>query len=427
MIRIDGQRYIEIEDSINQLMDLASSPKQDKQSERMQAALQTKISALKASMTPAEWRNARTDMARRQLGMGDSPNVRSRMPESSAREWREFATTDNFKRYVEPRETRANEGGTQSISWTQGPAGGYLAAPSGIHSRMLGVLKQYDELFDPEFHTPVETATGTVTTVPVWDDTENASTIVTETTDSSEVDVDQFLNVELGTYMFRTGYVGVTLELLQDSNWPWMDLMEAVFAGRHARGIGKYLVTGSGTGQPTGIFTAAVANGAPVVVAGGDSVNSGNADSGSNSVGTPDLSAAFGKLNWMYRRNSVWLMNDQTLISLLGLLDKQGRPTVRTYIDESDGTEHYRIFGRPVCISPSASNATSAANPILLYDPRYFFVRSVPSMTFVRKFQENVNLVLQGEVGFQSFARYDCNLAPIVAAQPHCCIIQCHS
>jgi len=275
-------------------------------------------------------------------------------------------------------------------------------------------------LFDSQYHTPVTTQTGGVTSVPQYDDSENQSVLTSETADSSEVDVNSFQNLELGAFTYRSGYVGVTFELLQDSNWDWPGFMEEVLSLRHARGVGNALVRGSGVNQPTGILTAAVASGCPIVVANGDSTNVGNADTGANSIGSADLASAFGQLNWQYRRNAVWLMNDQSLLQILSIYDKEGRPVVRTFIDDSDGTEQYRIWGRPVAICPSMPSISNAQNPILIYSPQTFFVRTIPAATYV-------NLVLQGMVGFQSFMRVDCNLMTINAAQPSCCIIQNHS
>ena len=120
-------------------------------------------------------------------------------------------------------------------------------------------------------------------------------------------------------------------------------------------------------------------------------------------------------------------MNDNTLIAALEQLDKNGNMLVHKLVMPSDGTVSYRIYNRPVVISPSMPNIGAAANPVLFYDPRYFLVRSVPSFTYVQRFDQALQFALSGEVAFQMFARYDSGMLPINAAQPSACIIQNHS
>ena len=49
--------------------------------------------------------------------------------------------------------------------------------------------------------------------------------------------------------------MAVSLELLQDSNWPFGTVLERVFAMRFARGIGAKLITGNGVNTLTGLLT----------------------------------------------------------------------------------------------------------------------------------------------------------------------------
>jgi hypothetical protein len=45
----------------------------------------------------------------------------------------------------------------------------------------------------------------------------------------SEVDVAAFGFNQIGAFTFRSGIIGVSLELLEDSNWPLADVIERVF------------------------------------------------------------------------------------------------------------------------------------------------------------------------------------------------------
>jgi hypothetical protein len=49
-------------------------------------------------------------------------------------------------------------------------------------------MTQYNQIFDPQFSNIVETDTGANMPFPVWDDVQNSSVQVGETTQSNEVD-----------------------------------------------------------------------------------------------------------------------------------------------------------------------------------------------------------------------------------------------
>jgi HK97 family phage major capsid protein len=295
-----------------------------------------------------------------------------------------------------------------------------------MYGRAFETMRQYDELFDARYSNVVETDTGASTAFPVWDDVANASVQVGEATISTEVDVANFGTTQLNAYAFRSKIVAVSLELLQDSNFPIGQVLERVFAMRHARGVGKALVSGSGVGAPTGLITAVVASGVSPVIAAGSGPNTGGSETGATSIGTPDINALYHKLDPAYRPGAVWYMNDATLEYLDGLLDKMGRPIVkfREGLD-GDGFCPY-IYNRPVAICPSMPAMGSGQNSVLFGNPLYFVQRRVPSSMYLRRFWENDKLVQFGLVGFESWLRADsglvapdANFAPYQLIQQH--------
>ena len=255
----------------------------------------------------------------------------------------------------------------------------------------------------------------------------SAATQVSETLQTSEVDVANFGTAQLNAWTFRSGYVAVSRELFEDSNFPIGTVLERVFAMRMARGIGPKLINGSGVNTLTGLLTAALANGAPVVVAVGSSNNTGGAETGSNSIGTADINAAYYKLDPAYRPGAVWAMNDSTLNYLDGIVTKQGLPLVK-FCDGPNGQSNVPfIHGKRVCICPSMPSLGAAKNSVEFYNPFYFVQRRVPSSAYVRRFDQAAKFVEYGLIGFQEFMRVDSNLIAPNPSYVPAVIIQNHS
>jgi len=247
---------------------------------------------------------------------------------------------------------------------------------------------------------------------------------------SSEVDIFAFGSVTLNAYTFRSRKVACSIELLQDSNFPLGAIIERVFAMRHARGVGQAMIKGSGVSAPTGLITAALANAAPIVIATGSSSNDGSSTTGANSIGTNDLWSVLKKLDPMYRTGAVWAMTANTLNAISTLLDKQGRPLVDLVLGHWQATqpeERYYLLGHRVVVCPSMNEIGAAANEIILYQPRYFIQRRVPSSMYVRRYAEAGGLVENGLIAFENFYRVDSNLVAPNSAFVPAVILQAHS
>jgi HK97 family phage major capsid protein len=430
MITISHTAIEELANAIAELETLTSKPSLTKQDERRHSFLLAKVALLKGGIDVRELRRFEQDRLLKESGLPRLPQAaRTKLEADVDQEWRDFGLGREVRLTSRPpdRELRANEAGAQSVTYTQLAAGGAFV-PEGISPRAYESMKQYDQVFDSLFCNVVETDSGGAMPFPSWDDVSNSSVQVGETVQSNEVDVANFGNVQLNAYSFRSKIVGVSLELLQDSNFPWPAILERVFAMRHARGVGAAMVTGSGVNAPTGLLTAVVASGAVPVIASGSSSNTGGSETGKTTVGTQDLNSCYAKLDPMYRRGAAWYMNDATLEYLTGLLDKMGHPIVkfRTGLNGDFG-EVPTILGRPVAICPSMPTLGASSNPIVLANPFYFVQRRVPSSMYVRRFSQNATMITYGLVGFESFFRIDSNLVAPNANYLPCAYIQNHS
>jgi len=431
MISVINQRLEQRSKIIAELESIDSTPGNlTRKQESRKATLLALLAELRDGTAVEELRRWEQDRLLKEAGLPRAPERGrlGRLDDETENEWRSFAKGDPVRpTFIPPdHEVRANESGTQSITYTQGPSGGTFVSPQ-MYQRSFQTMKQYDQIFDETFANIIETPTGASTAFPAWDDVASAATQVGETLQSSEVDIANFGTAQLNAWPFRTGYVAVTLELLQDSNFPIGTVLERVFAMRMARGIGPKLISGSGVNTLTGLLTAALANGATVVVASGSSNNTGGSETGSNSLGSADLNTAYHKLDPAYRPGAVWAMNDSTLSYLEGIVTKQGLPLVK-FCDGLNGQGDVPfIHGKRVCICPSMPSIGAAQNSVVLYNPLYFVQRRVPSSIYCKRFDQAAKFVEYGLVGFQEFLRVDSNLIAPNSSYVPAVIIQQHS
>jgi HK97 family phage major capsid protein len=419
----------EINPYITELANLSALDRPTKTQNMRMTSLMSIISAMKAGSSLAEVRSWELDELRNAAGLSRLPDApRTRLGQDMENEWHRWAVTGKCRDSHVPllSETRANEAGSQSISLTQGIPGGYFV-PLGFADRAFSIMKTADAIFDPAFSNIYETPTGANTPFPVWNDTANDSVQVGETVQSGEVDVAAFASTQLNSYAFRSKIVGVSLELLQDSAFPIGGILELVFAGRHARGVGRALITGNGVASPTGLITGVVASGVSPTIASGSATNSGGAETGANSIGTQDINKLYHSLEPAYRPGSAFYMNDNTVKYLEGLLDKNGRPVVSFRKGFSDTGDIPYIMGKPVAVCPSMPDIASASNPIIFGNPLYFVQRRVPSASYLRRYWQNPSLVQYGLVGFESWMRVDSNVIAPDAAHSPWQFVQCHS
>jgi HK97 family phage major capsid protein/HK97 family phage prohead protease len=313
----------------------------------------------------------------------------------------------------EERAYTANVEGAISLT-ASNAAGATFIAPE-IFDSLLFSMKQHDAIFDADsgFSNRVITPTQAVLPLPAVDDVTGTSYLCGEGTKVTEIDLANSSLKQLNAYKFSSGLIVLSAELLQDGYWPWADLILKAAAGRHARGIGQYLMTGTGINQPLGLLVATLASGVSPIIASGSSANTGGAETGATSIGSQDFNALYKSLNAAVRSRSSFYMRAETLDAFQNLLDKNGRPLIsyrKAYYDD-DG-DYPVLMNRPVCLSPSMPAMASASNPVLFGagDP-YFITRFVKDSYFQR-FQEAPGLVENGLIAFASYMRCDSQLLP---------------
>ena len=128
--------------------------------------------------------------------------------------------------------------------------------PTDLASSIEIALKSYGGMF--EAGQIITTSKGGDLTFPTVNDTAAKATIVAEY-DQSTKRTPTFGSVTLKAFTYRTPIIPVSLELLQDSAFDLDALLSQLLSESFGRGVNEHLTTGSGTGQPRGIVTAATA------------------------------------------------------------------------------------------------------------------------------------------------------------------------
>jgi len=317
-------------------------------------------------------------------------------------------------------EMRDQQAGTQSLTYTQGAAGGFFV-PAGFVYDVEIATKYFAPIADGKVIKILETATGNLLPYPTNNDTSEAWSIIGEASQVSDqgqtsnyptsgtAPSGQAGNLTMGVVNFgawkgSTGLVRVSLELLQDSAFDLEDFLKQSFAVRLGRGYEFYLTRGTGVNQPTGILTAVKASGQAATIATGSSTNDGSANTGSNSIGSNDLISLEHSIDPTYRRGARFMLHDNTLKTIKQLLDKYGRPL---WVPGLSVNAPDTILGYEYVINQSMPQIAAAADTVLFGSLQKFIMRKVRDLSVLRLDERFADF---GEVAFIGFSRIDSNL-----------------
>jgi HK97 family phage major capsid protein len=279
-------------------------------------------------------------------------------------------------------------------------AGG-LFVPTGIAAQVMSAMKAYDRLFDSDVITIVESPHGNQWAYPLSDDTSATASIAAEDTQDTEIDPQPDSLVLPKAPTWRTGMVKVSLELAQDSAFPIDEYVSKNFGPQLARGIGAANVA------------ALMSKASQGAIASGSASNDGSGATGANSVGTDDLYALMASVNPAYLASPQcgWLMSFATLIKLLTLKDKQGRPIIPPASNESGD---FVLLTKPVYICPGMDSIATGKKPIAFGAMNYFVMRVVKGGIAVQRFTERY--IDQGQLAYRAFMRANGGLGKAASA-----------
>jgi len=293
---------------------------------------------------------------------------------------------------LEPNEIRALQHGfvdltqeARALGTGTGGAGGYTI-PQGFQRKITETMKSFGGM--RQNANVISTDSGATLPWPGNNDTGNLGTILDENTAMSDLDV-VFTTNNLGAFMYVSGMVKVSYQLLQDT---FFDL-EAFLARKLGERIGRiqnrHFTVGTDTTQPQGL-----------AVGGTSALTAASA----TAVTLAELMALKQAVDPAYRDggNAKWMMNDTTLGEISGLLDSTGRPI---WQPDLTGSAPDRLLGYPVVVNPDMPNTATGQKAIAFGDFRAgYIIRDVRGIQ-VQRLTERYAEFLQ--VAFYAYARAD--------------------
>ena len=185
-----------------------------------------------------------------------------------------------------------------------------------------------------------------------------------------------------------TDLIRVSVELLQDSAFP----LEEYIANEFARAFGaaeeEAFCVGTGSGQPTGIFTA---NGGQV----------GVTAAANNAITADELINLVYALKSPYRRNPGFLMNDATISAIRKLKDGNG---VYLWQPSLQAGEPDKLLGYDLYTTPYAPTMAAGAYTVAFGDFQNYWIGDRAGRTVQRL---NELYATNGQIGYVATERVD--------------------
>jgi HK97 family phage major capsid protein len=280
-------------------------------------------------------------------------------------------------------EHRAQSVGTDS-------AGGYTV-PEGFSNMLEKTMQDWGPMYDGSVVTEMKTASGNEIPWPTIDDTAARGSIKAENAayDDDGSDDMTFGSKTLNAYVYGSGIVKLSMELLQDSYFNMEQVLSELFGERLGRTANDALTTGTGSSAPNGIVTAA---GAGVTA---DSATAITAD---------ELFDMQHSVNAAYRRNPKcgWMFNDQTLLAIRKL--KDGQNNYLWQVGDVRTGEPSTLLGKPYYINDSMADIGTGEVPVLFGDFSKYVVRKVNGISVVTLRERYAEY---GQVGMVANMRFD--------------------
>ena len=270
--------------------------------------------------------------------------------------------------------------------------GGYLI-PTDLERDLEVALKFYGGILGNVG--TLETGTGNPLDYPTMNDTTNTGRIIGINTQVTNTAL-TFGQVAFSSYIFSSDIVLIPLALLQDAVFDVNSLVANALGERLGRLLNTKLTVGSGSSEPNGIVTAAVAAGNTVTASTG----------GATSVTYNNLVDLEHAVDPLYRAKGKYMFHDSTLKALKKLVDGSNRPLWQPALTASFGQgAEPSILDHPYVINNDMAAMAANADSILFGDLTKYKYRKVAGGTTMMRLTERYADYLQ--VGIMAFLRAD--------------------
>jgi HK97 family phage major capsid protein len=274
----------------------------------------------------------------------------------------------------------------RNLNTTGGGAGGFTV-PALFHREMSEAMQAYQGVVEAGAEL-LPTESGQDLPIPSNDDTANVATIVAETV-AMGASTMAFAQTVLSTFMYTTGIIPVSLQLMQDSAFPLDGWIKKKLAERMGRGTNIHFTTGSGVGQPRGIITA-LGTGA------GIGVNT----AAKNAITADEILNLQHSVDPAYRKNGKYGFSDGILNRIRLLKDLQGRYLLNDATQGAPAT----IFGKGYTIFTEMGETITPSTTLGMFgDFSHYKVRPVGQLILFRFEELYMPNLQKAFVGFQRF------------------------
>lgn len=298
----------------------------------------------------------------------------------------------------------------RAMGVSPGSAGGYMA-PQEFHDELTVTLKQFGNVFSDfdRFETP----DGRTMFAPVANFS-GAGVLVAENPVSAIASADRtYAQVSLGGYTVASGVHRVSVQVEQDSAFP-VESVISPFAGEMiGRALAALSVSGTGSSQPTGIYTATASTALALTAAQAVEVNgAASTELTSGALSPVTLLKMVQALDSAYHDGASWYLNTASYAAMCEVTDTTGQPLLRV-----NGPRV--LHGFPIVLANELSSLTAStvSGPILANLNRAYYWRDA-GVEVLRLAEKYADFGAAGYVGFWRGDFQPKDVRAIVAVKP---------
>jgi len=285
--------------------------------------------------------------------------------------------------------------GSQSITWTQGAAGGFTV-PQLWEGVIYETLAQVDPLLDPtvcDFRVSDKPGLGPCN-IMAWDLSQIAATVPGEAQQQTSLTIPSPKSILLKSALTYRTTLGMSLEFEEDSALFENGIDRMIRAGSIglARKLGSDCVTG--TNVTAGLLSSLTSSYTTATFP--------------DTIGMYDIARIYFAVDRVYRAMPTcgWLMSDLTYELFREAIDSNNRPLINMVDDREV------IMGKPIHVSPSMPTPTTSpvANGKLIFgDLSALHIRmGAPTLQRVQNSALSAMDITFGKIGYILRAQADC-------------------
>lgn len=267
-----------------------------------------------------------------------------------------------------------------------GPAGGYLVRPDvSMYTSIVEALKFFGGVRNMGA-TVLTTSTGADLPMPTDNDTAQEGVIVSEEgshAGGTDIAIGQRV---FKAFMYSSKVVKVSLQFLQDADFPVESYLGRKFGMRIARVHNRHCTVGTGVNQPQGYIPAATV---------GKTAASGTA------ITFDEVLDLVHSVDRAYRSQASFSMHDSTALLLKKLKDLNGQYIWQASVQAGAPD---RLLGFPIVYNNDIPTVATGQRTIAFGDHSAYYLRDVSAFQVVRL---NELYAENGQVGFLAFSRHD--------------------